>query len=121
MDFADAPHFRNLAEKRKMNLRNSLEVPYLAVWPSQKWAGSFSLLGRLGIERLTGFCSKKCPPNPPPSDRNLMQVNFERAVQVKQNVQHDIYERERMASRKLLEAAMSADNDMVRNMDAGHF
>eukprot|EP00435_Cladocopium_sp_Y103_P042980 s1461_g12.t1 len=43
-----------------------------------------------------------------------LQVNFERAIEVKQKEQHHIYEKERMGSRKLLEAAMSNDENMVR-------
>eukprot|EP00435_Cladocopium_sp_Y103_P049005 s1461_g14.t1 len=43
-----------------------------------------------------------------------LQVNFERAIEVKQKKQHHIYEKERMGSRKLLEAAMSNDENMVR-------
>ena len=46
------------------------------------------------------------------------QVNFERAIEVKQKTQHHIYEKERMGSRKLLEAAMHNDENMVRIADA---
>lgn len=41
-------------------------------------------------------------------------MNFEKAVQVKEDVQHHIYEKERLGTRKLLEAAMSNDENMVR-------
>ena len=43
-----------------------------------------------------------------------LQVNFERAVQVKQDEQHHVYEKERLGTRKLLEASMSNDENMVR-------
>lgn len=46
------------------------------------------------------------------------QVNFQKAIEVKQGGQHHIYEKERMGSRKLLEAAMSNDENMVRITDA---
>ena len=42
------------------------------------------------------------------------QVNFQKAIEVKQKKQHHIYEKERMGSRKLLEAAMTNDENMVR-------
>ena len=42
-------------------------------------------------------------------------MNFEKAVQIKEDVQHHIYEKERLGTRKLLlEAAMSNDENMVR-------
>ena len=46
------------------------------------------------------------------------QVNFQKAIEVKQGGQHHIYEKERMGSRKLLEAAMSNDENMVSIADA---
>lgn len=43
-----------------------------------------------------------------------LQVNFKKAVEVKQDVQHDVYEKERLGTRKLLEATMMNDENMVR-------
>lgn len=43
-----------------------------------------------------------------------LQVNFQKAIEVKQGGQHHIYEKERMGGRKLLEAARSNDENMVR-------